>query len=107
MSGAANSRLFEIANLPLAVEQGITLSLDNGGEDLLLHNHGPQVSIALRIQSGTQAANSASRPSVMLEAGMVHRITPSDWTPAKVATAPIGLQVMDRIGGAVVKQTRI
>jgi len=107
MSGAANARLFEIANLPLTAEQGVTLSLDDGGGDLLLHNHGPQASISLRVQSGTQAANSASRPSVTLEAGMIHRITPSDWTPSKIATAPIGLQVTDKIGGAVIKKTEL
>ena len=107
MAGSASARLFEIANLPVHDQQGISLSLDEGGQELLLHNAGSQVSVSLRVQSGPQAANSVSRAAVILEAGALHSISPADWTPAKIATTLISLKVLDKPGGTILKQTTI
>ena len=107
IAGSANGRIYEIANLPVHDQQGISLSLDEGGQELLLHNAGPQVSVSLRVQSGPQPANSVSRAAVVLEAGALHSISPADWTPAKIATASLNLKVLDKPGGAILKQTTI
>ena len=107
MAGSANARLYEISNLPVNDQQGISLSLDEGGQELLLHNAGPQVSVSLRVQSGPLAANSASRAAVALEAGALHSISPADWTPAAIATTQLSLKVLDKPGGTILKQTTI
>ncbi len=107
IAGAATAKLFEISNLPVTSAQGVTLSLDNGGQELMIHNPGPQVSVALRVQSGTVAANSVVRSAVTLEANAFHSISPSDWTPAKIATTPVTMKILDKPGGAVLRTMTI
>jgi hypothetical protein len=106
-AGPALAKIFQIDSLPMTVEQPITLRLDNGGADLLIDNPGPQITLGLRFQSGPLATNVAQRPSVVIESGKTHRFTPTDWTAAKVASAPITLQVLELGGTTVVKESLI
>jgi hypothetical protein len=55
----------------------------------------------LRILSGADATNSATRAALTLAAGAVVKILPFDWTPANIAKTktPVIVRHLDQVGG--------
>lgn len=105
--GPAQARRFELTGLPLGAGSGITVQLDNAGRELVVQNPGPAATIGLRIQSGTNAANSVMRPVAAVPAGAVIKISPGDWTAENIARSPVTLQHLDKVGGNILNETQI
>jgi hypothetical protein len=85
----------------------VTAQLDNGGQELVIQNPGAEANIGLRIQSGVNATNSATRPSLTVGAGAVMKILPADWTAANIAKSHVIVQHLDQVGGTVLNETQI
>jgi len=107
LTDVTDARIFELTGVPMGVGSGITVQLDNGGQELVIQNAGSAANIGLRIQSGADAANSATRPAVTLGAGSVMKILPVDWTPANIAKSIVTVQHLDKVGGNVVSTSQI
>jgi hypothetical protein len=103
----AQARLFELTGVPMVAGSGVTVQLDNAGHELVIQNPGAAATIGLRIQSGTNATNSALRPATAIPAGAVVKLSPADWTAGNIARAPVTVQHLDKVGGNVVNQTQI
>jgi hypothetical protein len=85
----------------------MTVQLDNGGQELVIQNSGIEANIGLRIQSGSDVANAATRPALTVAAGAVMKILPADWTPANIARTQVVVQHLDKVGGNVLNQVQI
>jgi hypothetical protein len=44
------------------------------------------------------------RPNITLEAGKVARLRPADWAAEAIATAPLRMEVLDNLQGAVIRR---
>jgi hypothetical protein len=107
VTGSERTRLFEVSGVPVAAGPGITLQLDPSGNEVVVVNTGAAATLSIRMQSGSDAANSVTRAAISLDAGTVHSIAPADWAATALSSAPVTLKLLDKIGGTVLKQTQV
>jgi hypothetical protein len=107
VTGSERTRLFEVSGVPIAAGPGVTLQLDPTGNELVVVNTGTAATLSIRMQSGSDAANAVTRAAVLLDAGTVHSIAPADWAATALASAPVTLKQLDKIGGTVLKRTQL
>jgi hypothetical protein len=96
-----------VSGVPIAAGPGVTLQLDPTGNELVVVNTGTAATLSIRMQSGSDAANAVTRAAVLLDAGTVHSIAPADWAATALASAPVTLKQLDKIGGTVLKRTQL
>jgi hypothetical protein len=101
------SRSFVLENLSLTNGDSIRAQITNGGRELIIENRGRAKTFNLRLSSGLEAKPVTVRPNVPLDAASVVRLTPSNWTPAAPAAAPIRLEVLDKSGLKVLRSTNL
>lgn len=103
----AQIKRFELNNLTMAPGQALKARLADGGQELLLENAGPDTRFELKVQSGSDQQAATVRPNVTLEAGKVARLRPADWATEAIATAPLRMEVLDNLQGAVIRRVEL
>ena len=106
-AGPSQFRVFTLSNVALKAGEAFTASLTSDGSQIVLENAGSPVTLALEIRAGLGPQAMVSRPSVTLEAGKAAIIQPDSWDPAQIATSPVSMSVLDKVGGAVLQQLKI
>jgi len=106
-AGPSQIRVFSLSNVALQAGEAFTASLTSDGSQIVLENAGAPVTLALEIRAGLGSQAMVSRPSVTLEAGKAAIIQPDSWDPAQIATSPVSMSVLDKVGGAVLQQLKI
>ena len=106
LDGAASPRVFSLSALTLTAGQPFTVQLTPDASGIVLQNTGPAVTFTMEASTGWPAVT-ASRTAVPLGAGQVATITPADWTPAGLPTAPMTMQLMAVPGGPAVSERTI
>ena len=106
-AGLSKVRVFTLSNLSLEAGQAFTAGLTTDGSQIVLENAGAPVTLALEIRAGLGPMAMVSRPSVTLQAGKAAIIQPDSWDPAQIATSPVSISVLDKVGGTVLQQLKI
>jgi hypothetical protein len=106
-AGLSKVRVFTLSNLSLEAGQAFTAGLTTDGSQIVLENAGAPVTLALEIRAGLGPMAMVSRPSVTLQAGKAAIIQPDSWDPAQIATSPVSMSVLDKVGGTVLQQLKI
>jgi hypothetical protein len=106
-AGPSQIRVFSLSNVALQAGVAFTASLTSDGSQIVLENAGAAVTLALEIRAGLGPQAMVSRPAVTLEAGKAAIIQPDSWDPAQIATSPVSMSVLDKVGGAVLQQLKI
>ncbi len=97
-----HSRTFVMEDLILDKGQSIRARVSDGGRELIVENGGPSTTFNLKLLVGLPAAAATVRPHITLDADRALRMRIDEWTPSKLATAPIHAEVLEGFGGKVV-----
>ena len=103
LDGSPAPKVFALSALTLSGGQAFTAQLTPDASGITLHNAGPEVTLDLEVSTGSPTVT-ASRAAVAIGTGEAVTITPTDWTPERLATAPMTVEVLASPGGPVVSE---